>query len=72
MWSTGLFSCKHLSRLYKVVLTQDTIVKLRCTMAVEGTETDVAVVGGGPGGLATAAALLSSSAGRLRVKVSSL
>lgn len=34
-------------------------------------QVDVAIVGGGPGGLATAAAVLAASEGRLSVKVSS-
>ena len=41
-------------------------------MSPGAVEIDVAVVGGGPGGLATAAAILSASNGRLRVKVSSV
>lgn len=41
-------------------------------MSPGAVEIDVALVGGGPGGLATAAAILSASDGRLRVKVGSL
>ena len=41
-------------------------------MSLGAVEIDVAVVGGGPGGLATAAAIFSASDGRLRVKVSSV